>query len=86
MYIKPDIERQRTIFLTGMTPEQIQAENNIRERLILVVTENAGVIPIDKETMLGYETINNDYRVGIKYPLQEIENYGGFRLAQPMEL
>lgn len=85
-YINPDIERQRTIFLTGMTPEQIAAENTIRERLILAYGGEAEIIAIDPVTMLGYEMINDDYRIGVKYPLWETGVIGSSTPVDPMDL
>lgn len=86
VFIKPDIERQRTIFLTGMTPEQITAEEAIKERLKLAITGDGQVICLDPQTGLAYATINNDYRNRVKTPLEQQDHSGDLRWALPFEL
>lgn len=84
--IIPDIERQRSIFLTGMTPEQLSAENSIRERLILAYGGDVGIVAIDPVTMIGYEMVNDDYRIGVKYPLRGIGVIAGRSPVDPLDL
>lgn len=86
VFIKPDIERQRTIFLTGMTPEQIAAEETIKERLKMAISEGGQVVCVDSLTGIAYANINEDYRNRVKFPLEQKDYSGGLRAVTPIEL